>query len=84
MPYNTSSSQSSGNNTPSSNSSGDRPSGTSSKGVVVHNHGSGVRYGPPEPSSRDAFSAQQQQYILTILTDSPAHPKLAGQKHIND
>ncbi|KAG9557094.1 hypothetical protein KCU71_g11046, partial [Aureobasidium melanogenum] len=84
MPHNTSSSQSSGNNTPSSNSSGGRPSVTSSKGVVVHNHGSGVRHGPSEPSSRDAFSAQQQQYTLTILTDSPAHSKLAGQKHIND
>ncbi|KAH0283511.1 hypothetical protein M436DRAFT_83800 [Aureobasidium namibiae CBS 147.97] len=66
MPSNNTSSKSSGGKTLSSNSSGGKPIISSPK-VIVHNHGSGVRYGPSEPSSRDAH---YQQEILVIVMDT--------------
>ncbi|KAI5272595.1 hypothetical protein E4T47_04137 [Aureobasidium subglaciale] len=58
MPSNTSSSKSSGSKTPSSNVSGGKPPVSSSK-PAIHNYGPGVKYGPPEPSSRDALNARR-------------------------
>jgi hypothetical protein len=58
MPSNNTSSKSSGGKTPSSNSSGGKVIISSTK-PVVHNYGPGVRYGPSEPSSRDALLANK-------------------------
>lgn len=65
----------------SSNSSSGKPHGISLRPAVVHTRGPGVRYGPPEPSSRSAFRVMythsnniQKNMSRLELTFESKHP----------